>query len=98
MKFSKLLREVALLSEDERWRLKQALAGESRYYGDGGTIHHTGHVDIETDRGEVVSVWYRCQLLPFEQKVDVTADRANEMRLAYAEHIPVLTGVEVREL
>jgi hypothetical protein len=48
--------------------VKQEAARESgaRYYGDGGTIHGTHTLDIELDEdGNVASVWFRCQLLPF---------------------------------
>lgn len=77
---------------------KQALAreGGSRYYGDGGTIHQTGEVNVELDKdGKVVSVWFRCQMLPFTQRV-VDDRRAAEMRQAYFD-IPVsrMSGVEI---
>lgn len=78
-----------------RWWAKQKLAGDSRYYGDGGTIHHSGHLDVETYEGKVVAVWFRCQMLPFEQH-DVKADRAAQMTRA-AEDLPGLTGVEIRD-
>jgi len=39
-------------------------------YGDDGTIHHTGHVDVELGpTGTVVAVWFRCRMLPFSQSV-----------------------------
>ena len=75
------------------WQLKQQLASPSRFYGDGGTIHSNGHLDVEVFNGKVVSVWYRCCLLPFKQ-TDVAADRANEMNRAQDE-LPILTGVEI---
>jgi hypothetical protein len=54
------------LGDDERWALHQALAGAGRFYGDGGTIHSTGTVDVEVGKdGRVVAVWYRCLNLPF---------------------------------
>ena len=37
------------------------------FYGDGGTIHRTGVLDVEVDAGQVVSVWFRCKMLPFKQ-------------------------------
>ena len=56
------------LDEDERWALKQELSSPSRYYGDGGTIHSTNALDIDTDAGgNVIAVWFRCQLLAFRQ-------------------------------
>ena len=86
--------------------LKQRLAAPARYYGGTGTIHATGHVDVETDKdGNVVSVWFRCQPLPFKQ-TKVAADRANEMRGMYASHAEdckknkrpfALTGVEIMD-
>ncbi len=58
---------------------------KTRFYGDGGTIHSTTHLDIETRNGEVVAVWFRCQTLPFKQtKVDKS--RAESMVDAYEEH------------
>lgn len=54
----------------------------TRRYGDGNTIHSTGHLDVETLDGRVVAVWYRCQPLPFSQ-TDVLDDRADEMDLMY---------------
>jgi hypothetical protein len=80
----------------DTWQIKQDLAKPGRYYGDGGTIHGTEYVDIETDSaGRVVAVWFRCQMLPFEQTT-VHDVRAHYMREAYAEgHVPKLTGVEV---
>jgi len=55
------------LREPTWWEKKQAFAKPSRYYGDGGTIHSTNHLDIEVRNGEVVAVWFRCQMLPFRQ-------------------------------
>lgn len=76
-----------------RWWAKQKLAGPARFYGDGGTIHHTGHLDVETRNGEVVSVWFRCQMLPFKQ-TEVDEHRAGEMKFKSGP-LPNLTGVEV---
>lgn len=40
----------------------------AKYYGDGGTIHHTGHIDVVVDKdGNVREVMFRCQWLPFNQ-------------------------------
>lgn len=86
------------MTDDVRWAWKQALAEPGRYYGDGGTVHHSGYVDVEVDDdGQVVAVWFRCQHLPFRQS---RADqrRANDMRNLYAaEGVPTLTGVEVHD-
>jgi hypothetical protein len=52
-------------------------------YGDNRTIHGTDHVDVETDeKGNVVSVWFRCMMLPFEQ-TKVKQHRAMDMLSAY---------------
>lgn len=54
-----------------------------RYYGSDMTIHAGGEVNVELDKcGKVISVWFRCQPLPFTQTI--TADsRADEMRRMY---------------
>lgn len=84
-----------LMAEPTAWEEKQRLAAPSRYYGDGGTIHHTGHLDVEVRDGQVVSVWFRCQPLPFKQ-TDVGESRGREMESMYAEVRDIqLTGVEV---
>lgn len=67
------------VARGESFKIKQAVAGESYYYGDGGTIHDSGHVDVETFQGEVVSVWFRCSLLAFKQN-EVEEGRAVDMR------------------
>jgi len=41
--------------------------GTGRYYGGWGTIHGTDKLDVEVEDGEVVAVWFRCQMLPFTQ-------------------------------
>ena len=33
----------------DQWKQKQELAKPGRYYGDGGTIHSTGEVNVELD-------------------------------------------------
>jgi hypothetical protein len=72
---------------------KQALAAPGRYYGDGGTIHDSTYLDVETHNGEVVAVWFRCQMLPFRQ-IEESALRAAEMRRGYPAGTR-LTGVEI---
>lgn len=79
--------------EDDWWRAKQGYAKPGRYYGDGGTIHATRHLDVETHLGDVVAVWFRCRTLPFVQH-EVDAARADAMRGSGAT-APALTGVEV---
>lgn len=83
---------VSGLDDDELWALKQELAGPGRYYGDGGTIHNSTELDVETYKGNVVAVWFRCQMLPFRQ-IDVDSARAEEMRRST--YKAGLTGVEV---
>jgi hypothetical protein len=71
----------------------------TRYYGDGGTIHGTQHLHVETNiEGDVVAVWFRCQPLPFEQVV-VGLSRAREMRSMGNPRSrgTSLHGVEVRD-
>lgn len=79
-----------------RWRAKQHLAGDSRYYGDGGTVHSTGHLDVELHDGAVVAVWFRCQPLPFRQH---TVDRRRAVSMAGMSRglRTTLTGVEVKD-
>jgi len=75
-----------------KWRKKQKLAAPSRFYGDGGTIHGSGELDVEVHEGKVIAVWFRCQQLPFKQS---PADAA---RVASVSDATVkLTGVEVRD-
>lgn len=49
-----------------------------RFYGGDNTIHQTEQLQVEVSNGRVVSVWFRCQMLPFEQ-VDVAGPRAASM-------------------
>lgn len=75
------------------WEAKQRLARPGRYYGDGGTLHSVGFLDVEVHKGQVVGVWFRCQLLPFVAR-EVGPERAE----SYAgETLPNLTGVELRD-
>ena len=79
MRVEKLLAKIDDLSPEALWTVRQHLAGpHGRYYGDGGTIHHSGYLDVEVADGAVVSVWFRCQRLPFRQH-DVDARRADQM-------------------
>lgn len=81
----------------ETYRQKQVLASPSRFYGDGGTIHGSTDLDVEVRDGKVVSVWFRCQMLPFNQR-NVSAMRADVMERAYQGYPNVLiTGIEVRD-
>ena len=80
------------------FRAKQSLFADSgtRYYGDGGTIHNTNHITIETHNGKVVAVWFRCQPLPFKQSI-AGAERAYEMERMYKDFHTTLHGVEVSD-
>lgn len=52
-------------------------------YGHNKTWHRTEHLDVEVDaNGIVVSVWFRCIALPFQQ-TQVGHDRAVEMNSMY---------------
>jgi len=107
MKFPRLRRQRVPWREDhtrnsDLFARKQELARESggRYYGDGGTIHSSGELDVEVDcTGHVVAVWFRCHTLPFS----VTWHGAGspgpkQMRGMHLRgSIPELTGVEVRD-
>jgi hypothetical protein len=78
----------------KKWNKKVAAAHSTgaRYYGDGGTVHNTNHLDVMVDEnGAVKAVWFRCQLLPFEQH------KAREWD-GEATELPKLTGVEVEDL
>jgi hypothetical protein len=78
-----------------KFQQKQELAAPARYYGDGGTIHQTGEVNVELHEGKAVSVWFRCQMLPFTQR-EVGEQRAREMYFAYNDGAGSrLTGVEI---
>ena len=71
---------------------------DSRFYGGSGTWHGTTKVNVETDKeGRVVSVWFRCCALPFDQTV-VEESRATEMREMYKRDIPLLVGVQVSDM
>lgn len=68
------IEEVNGLKEQSRPFVYGTVNGEQR------TIHGTEHLDVETDHdGNVVAVWFRCSMLPFEQ-VAVGASRAADMR------------------
>lgn len=59
------LRLSMFSSDARRWRLKQKAAQPGHYYGDGGTIHASGTIDIQMHKGKVQMVWFRCLHLPF---------------------------------
>lgn len=69
----------------------------TRFYGDGGTIHGTTHVDVETRDGHVIAVWFRCTALPFIETA-VDSDRALEMKRMYTDHrMPEVHGLQLRD-
>jgi hypothetical protein len=51
-------------------------------------------VDVETDNGRVVAVWFRCQLLPFRQ-AEVDVHRAADMDQVNRDLDTQLLGVHV---
>lgn len=58
-------------------------------YGHDKTIHRTKLLNIEVDkRGEVVAVWFRCVMLPFDVTV-VGQQRAAEMRVTEVTNPPL---------
>jgi hypothetical protein len=67
-------------------------------YGHNRTIHGTQEVNIERDpeTGAVVSVWFRCALLPFTDRV-VDRNRAESMRDAYRTRPRGILGIEFSE-
>lgn len=66
---------MAKKTKKDRFARLQKMLAPYRFYGDGGTIHGTTHLDVETRNGEVVAVWFRCSLLPFEQH-EINHERA----------------------
>jgi hypothetical protein len=70
-----------------------------RHYGDAGTIHQTGVVNVELDEaGKVVSVWFRCLGLPFTQRVVDSARAAEMRRMSESVNRRIgLTAVDYRE-
>lgn len=99
LKVRKLMAEVQSYWETRHLRSKMRACEETntRYYGGEATIHNTNNLDVEVDRyGNVVSVWFRCQRLPFKQ-VKVDANRALEMRALGHSPVVELHGVEVRD-
>lgn len=81
------------------WAIHKLTGGQ--FYGAAGTIHRTGAVNIERDpeTGAVVSVWFRCSVLPFTDDV-VGAERAEEMRRMYrgsGNRPPAIRGIVFEE-
>jgi hypothetical protein len=86
----KLVQAIKRCERARLWHQKQNLAAPSRYYGNGGTIHHEGRVDIGVNsHGRVEAVWFRCQMLPFKQY------DSDESGAGKGNPGCVLTGVEI---
>lgn len=84
-------------TRDWRRRQKEFERTGTRYYGNGGTIHSSGVLDVEVHEGKVVAVWFRCQPLPFRQ-ADAHPARAADMRRMYADvNRTLLCGVEIKD-
>ena len=65
-------------------------------YGKTNTIHRTKLVNVEVDSntGEVVSVWFRCLALPFDvTKVD--KNRVKEMKEMSKRHTTKIDAIVV---
>ena len=69
-----------------------------RVYGHNGTIHGTTDVNVELDKkGNVLSVWFRCQPLPFTQDV-VGGQRAKELKSLYKGHkLPKIHAITLED-
>jgi hypothetical protein len=68
-----------------------------RYYGSDMTIHGNSDLDVEVDEnGRVVSVWFRCQPLPFKEVV-VSGPRASEMRRMYQQKPPPIEALVLKD-
>lgn len=66
-------------------------------YGRDKTWHRTDYFNVETYRGEVVAVWFRCQFVPFDQ-TEVDSQRAVEMKHEYSRSEDAIPGVVAIEL
>lgn len=62
-------------------------------YGHDRTIHRTGELNVETYKGSVVAVWFRCRMLPFDQ-TDVDAERAMSMAKSSDDLDHNIVGIE----
>ena len=67
---------------------------ETRFYGGDRTLHRSSLLNVETYKGKVVSVWFRCCALPFDQH-DVDGQRAEDMNRMYQGKIPSIHGIEI---
>jgi len=80
------------------WDRKQRAAYPGRYYGGDGTLHDNVELDVELFNGQVVAVWFRCQVLPFVQE-EVSQARADEVQGLYLNRTALgkITGVEIMD-
>jgi len=69
------------------------------YYGGNKTIHDTEYLDVETNKGKVVSIWFRCLHLNFKQ-IEVDSSRAKEMKRLYSngKNVPKIDAIVVKNL
>lgn len=72
--------------------LVASIVAPDRYYGDGNTIHGTNTIDIvlDPDTGDVCEVWFRCQMLRFNQ----SKRKSHPQR---QEDLPYLRGVVISD-
>lgn len=57
------------------YRKPKKVEDDKNFYGGDKTIHQTGHVDVQLNKhGQVVAVWFRCQMLPFKESREYTRD------------------------
>lgn len=89
-------REPEPMTAHQAWKAKQALAAPGRYYGDGGTIHDSGVIDVVVQDGKVTEVWFRCQPLSFRiLNLDKQRGEDGANYASTDAWLPAVTGVEV---
>lgn len=72
--------------------------GDVYEYGNADTWHHSTALDVETDKqGNVVGVWFRCQLIPFKQHI-VDDARSSEMARAFKDLNVELHAVKLKDV
>lgn len=83
--------KAIILAPDDHPEAQEALLAATEAeirYGDEGTIHRTGEVNVERGQdGTVVAVWFRCRTLPFSDS-RISEPREATLREAYAEMPP----------
>lgn len=67
-------------------------------YGRDNTYQHTEYFDVETRDGKVVAVWFRCQMVPFQQ-TEVDRQRASDMKSVYdgSPEVPRVVSIELEQ-